>query len=174
MAATELNQSHHLHKESNSLLNLNLVAATHSHNGKGLMWQSMAEKGHITETLKLPDLQRSGNTPAPVLDANGIISGSATPAAVPGHAQTLASLIPKKQIYDKTVARIENLKNATGTRPTVDGTPSVPTLAEVQGIKNLEFRIQSASSEVRAAVEAQLQSLREKYPSWNFGAKYGE
>ena len=80
----------------------------------------------------------------------------------------------QKQIYDKTVARIENLKNATGTRPTVDGTPSVPTLAEVQGIKNLEFRIQSASSEVRAAVEAQLQSLREKYPSWNFGAKYGE
>jgi len=80
----------------------------------------------------------------------------------------------QKHIYHKTVVRIENLEIAKGTRVTVGGTPNVPTLAEVQAIRNLEFRIQSATPAVRGAVESQLQSLRAKYPNWRFGAKFGE
>jgi hypothetical protein len=79
-----------------------------------------------------------------------------------------------RQIYDKTVTRIENLNNAAATRASVGGTAEVPTLAEIQEMKALEFRIQSAAPEVRAAVDVQLQNLRAKYPEWTFGAKYGK
>jgi len=67
---------------------------SYSHSGKSLMWQSMAENGHLTETVRLPDLQTYGATKkAPVLDANGAITGSA-----PGHAETLSNLIPSLNV----------------------------------------------------------------------------
>lgn len=79
----------------------------------------------------------------------------------------------KKQIFDKTVVRIENLKNATATRPTKLSGPTVPTLAEIKSIRQLEFRVEAGTPEIRAAVETQIQALAGKYPDWSFGATYG-
>jgi hypothetical protein len=79
----------------------------------------------------------------------------------------------EKQIYEKTVVRIENLNNATSVRPTLEGTPMVPTLDEIRSMRNLEFRIDNSNSQVQSAVEFQLNKLRQKYSEWNFGAKFG-
>lgn len=80
----------------------------------------------------------------------------------------------KKQIYDKTVTRIENLLNkATATRATAGGSPTVPALSEIRGIRNLEFRIEAATAQVKNAVEKQLTALRAKYPGWTFTATFG-
>jgi hypothetical protein len=80
----------------------------------------------------------------------------------------------QKQIYDKTKVRIDNLTNkATATRPTKGGSPTVPTLSELRGIRKLEFRIESSVPEVRAAVEKQLGTLRAEHPDWSFSVIYG-
>ena len=80
----------------------------------------------------------------------------------------------KKQIFDKTEVRIDNLLNkATATRPTTGGSTAVPSLQEIKGIRQLEFRIESATPEVKAAVEKQLTALRAQHPDWTFTAIFG-
>ncbi len=79
----------------------------------------------------------------------------------------------KKQIYGKTVVRIENLPRATATRPTRNGSPVIPSLAQVLSLRRLVFRIESSDPAVRVAVDAQVTRLRARYPAWSFGAKYG-
>ena len=78
-----------------------------------------------------------------------------------------------KQIYSKSVVRIDNLAHANATRPTVGGTPNVPSLGQIKGIKDLKFRIDSKAPDVQSATEVQLQRLRAKYPDWTFSAEYG-
>jgi len=79
----------------------------------------------------------------------------------------------EKQIFDKTVVRIENLKKAVATRPTKGGSPTVPALTEIKGIRQLEFRIEAGTPEVQAAVAKQIAELTKKYPDWTFSAIFG-
>lgn len=80
----------------------------------------------------------------------------------------------EKQIFDKTVVRLTNLDEfAASTRPTSGGSQVVPSLEEIRGYRNLVFKIESASPELKPAVDFQLHNLRAKYPLWRFGAEYG-
>ena len=79
----------------------------------------------------------------------------------------------KKQIYDKTAVRINNLGSATATRSTKTGSPTVPPLAEVQKIREIKFRIEASTPELQIAVNTQLQLLRAAFPSWKFSAEFG-
>ena len=81
----------------------------------------------------------------------------------------------QKQIYDKTVARIDALDN-TGieTRSTKGGTPVVPTLNDLQTIKNYQFQIDSVDPALQAEVNKQVQALNAKFPNLTFSAKFGK
>jgi hypothetical protein len=79
----------------------------------------------------------------------------------------------KKQITTKTSKRIDALSKAAGTRPTVGGSKTVPTLAEIQGIKHIHFKIDASTPALRAAVYAELANLHGKYPGWSFTAEFG-
>ena len=76
------------------------------------------------------------------------------------------------QIYEKTNTRIQNLQDATTTRGI--GNMPTPSLEEIQRIRRLQFRIDSDSIEVKKAVEAQLNLLRLKHPTWNFSTVFGQ
>lgn len=77
-----------------------------------------------------------------------------------------------KQIHDKTVARIENLKTATSTRPKIGD--SAPTIDEIRDYKNLEFRVESTTQDVQDAVNKQIERLSEEFSDWNFTAVFGD
>ena len=79
----------------------------------------------------------------------------------------------EKQILNKTITRIENLKVATATRVTVNGTQIVPTIDEIRNINKFTFRMDADTAELRQAVEAVLDQLRTKYPGYTFDATYG-
>lgn len=80
----------------------------------------------------------------------------------------------KKQVYDKTVVRIENLAKATDTRATISGSSDVPSISEVKNMNSLEFRIENATPEVEKAVKTEISNLSAKYPDWTFTAKFGK
>jgi Flp pilus assembly pilin Flp len=63
--------------------------------------------------------------------------------------------------------------NAAATRATKGGSSTVPQLSEIQKIRKLEFRVESGTPEVKAAVEKQLAALRAEHPDWTFSASYG-
>ncbi len=86
-------------------------------------------------------------------------------------AQT-ASDWARRQIFDKTNARIANLQEAVRTRPS-GGATAAPDMATMRSIHHLEFDITDDSPEVRTAVDAALKSLRETHPNWNFTAVFG-
>ncbi|WP_426323809.1 hemagglutinin repeat-containing protein [Pseudoduganella sp. R-43] len=92
-----------------------------------------------------------------------------------GQPQQTAVEWAEKQVYDKTVVRLTNLEDvAVTTRPAAaSGSEVVPSLEEIKGYKNLVFRIESVSPELKPAVEFQLSRLRAKYPLWRFGVEYG-
>ncbi len=77
----------------------------------------------------------------------------------------------KNQIHDKTVIRIENLKNAHSTRP-VSGSEA-PSIEDIRDYKKLEFRIEEISKDVQNAVQKQIDLLSEKYPDWEFNSVFG-
>jgi hypothetical protein len=80
----------------------------------------------------------------------------------------------QKQVYDKTVVRIENLENrAVATRSTTGGSSSVPSLSDIKQIHHLEFRIQDTTPELKVAVDKQISALKTKYPGWTFDATFG-
>jgi len=77
-----------------------------------------------------------------------------------------------KQIYDKTVTRIENLETASSTRPKIGD--SAPSIDEIRDYKKLEFRIEESSNEaLKDAVQDQIERLSKKYPDWEFNVEYG-
>lgn len=77
-------------------------------------------------------------------------------------------------IFKKTVTRIGTLLHeVTATRPGPHGSPSVPALHEIKGIRKIEFRIDGDTPALRLAVETQLAALRAKYPGWTFQARFG-
>jgi len=79
----------------------------------------------------------------------------------------------KKQITTKTSKRIDALAKAAGTRPTKTGSPTVPGLAEIQGLRTIHFKIDGNTPALRAAVFAELANLRAKFPDWTFTAEFG-
>lgn len=79
----------------------------------------------------------------------------------------------EKQVYEKTRVRLENLENATTTRPTVNGSPDVPSLDDVRTIRDLEFHIGGNNPALREAVQKQLERLKREFPDWNFDAHFG-
>jgi len=81
----------------------------------------------------------------------------------------------EKQIYEKSIVRIENLQNkAASTRATKSGSQVVPSLNEIKTIRKLQFRIEGDSPELKNAVEEQIKKLSQKYPDWEFSAKFGD
>jgi hypothetical protein len=99
--------------------------------------------------------------------------GLKTPHPKTGKPVQTAEEWAKRQIFDKTVVRIENLKTAAATRATKGGSPTVPTIGEIQKHNQLEFRIDSAEMDVPTAVNTQITALAAKYSSWKFTAKFG-
>ena len=79
----------------------------------------------------------------------------------------------EKQLFNKTVTRITNLKLATATRASARGSTVVPSLDEVRSLRALVFRIEGDTPALRGAVENQLGRLRSSYPGWRFNAEFG-
>ena len=80
-----------------------------------------------------------------------------------------------KQIYEKSVTRIENLQNAAvSTRATGNGSQTIPSLGEIKSIRKLEFRIDGDTPELRNAVEKTIKDLSQKYPDWRFSTTFGK
>lgn len=81
----------------------------------------------------------------------------------------------KKQIYDKTAVRIGQLASAAASRPRPDGagSPTVPTLPELQSIKEFEFAIEASNPAIQAAVNAEVANLAAAFPTYKFSAKFG-
>jgi len=79
----------------------------------------------------------------------------------------------EKQIFQKTVVRINNLTRAAATRPAAGGSPGVPTLNEILGIRQFQFKIMSTAPEVQNAMQAQLTRLRARFPAWEFFVIFG-
>jgi RHS repeat-associated protein len=101
-------------------------------------------------------------------------TGVGTPNPKTGRVHNTPADWAKKQIFDKTKTRINNLTmSATATRPTPGGSPTVPTLAEIRSIRAIHFRIYSAESAIQAAVNAELANLRALFPGWTFTAQFG-
>jgi len=80
-----------------------------------------------------------------------------------------------KHIYNKTVVRIENLKNsAVSTRVTKGGSQTIPSLSEIKDFKSLHFNLDGNNPELINAVHEQLTKLRTKYPDWTFTVEFGK
>ena len=79
----------------------------------------------------------------------------------------------EKQIFQKTVVRLDNLQRAAATRPAAGGSASVPTLPAILGIRKFQFKIMSTVPEVQSAVQAQLTRLRARFPAWEFSVIFG-
>nr|WP_273388477.1 PrsW family glutamic-type intramembrane protease [Cohnella zeiphila] len=78
-----------------------------------------------------------------------------------------------KQLYQKTKVRIQNLQKAVGTRRTSDGTPEIPTLDQIKGIRNFQFQLDGDSPALRAAAENSLNRLRQEFPDYTFSIRFG-
>lgn len=77
-------------------------------------------------------------------------------------------------IRDATVKRIKALlHDATGTRASRKGSAEVPTLAEIQRFRCLQFRIDADTPALRAGVAQALNTLRANYPGWTFEVRWG-
>ena len=78
-----------------------------------------------------------------------------------------------KQIYQKTVNRIKNLDIADATRPTVNGSQSIPSLQEIKGIKKFVFRLDGNSAELQSAVNQSIKKLQSEFPDYTFEVIFG-
>jgi hypothetical protein len=90
-----------------------------------------------------------------------------------GRPQQTPAAWARRQIFEKTSTRIQNLARAAATRPTATGSGSVPTLAEIQGIRRLHFMIDGDAPALRAAVFAEIANLSAQFPDWTFTAEFG-
>ena len=79
----------------------------------------------------------------------------------------------QKQIYHKTVNRIDIIQSATSTRSTTNGSQNVPSVSDIQSINNYVFRINADTPALRTAVQNRIDQLKIKYPSNNFSAQFG-
>jgi hypothetical protein len=89
----------------------------------------------------------------------------------------------KKNIYGKTKTRIENLKVAVESRPSIKmtedqaqaaGSSVYPNIKELQGVRKYEFRIDADTPSLKTEVEAQMNRLRTEFPDWTFTAVFGK
>ncbi|MBP2098781.1 pre-toxin TG domain-containing protein [Enterococcus rivorum] len=78
-----------------------------------------------------------------------------------------------KQIYQKTVNRIKNLDIAEATRPTVNGSQSIPSLQEIKGIKKFVFRLDGNSAELQSVVNQNIKKLQSEFPDYTFEVIFG-
>lgn len=92
-----------------------------------------------------------GRGPGPWADSDATVPPQ-------GHQQYLQALS-----CSTTEAAIEQ---ATGTRPSPGGSPDVPTLTEVWGIRRFLFRIESADPKLQRAVQAEREVLRRTHPDY--------
>lgn len=79
----------------------------------------------------------------------------------------------QEQLVEKTTARIEVLKKAVRTRPTKEGTPTIPSSGEIRNFKSLHFRVNADNAPVRQAVDQAVTKLRAAYPDWTFTTQHG-
>ena len=79
----------------------------------------------------------------------------------------------RKHIFEKTVNRIEALRNASYTYPTPNGPPAVPSIEQIRGFQKLRFRVDADTPEIRRAVKDEIQNLQTTYLGWRFTAQYG-
>ncbi|WP_368265036.1 hypothetical protein, partial [Enterococcus innesii] len=78
-----------------------------------------------------------------------------------------------KQIYQKTVNRIKNLDIAEATRPTVNGSQSIPSLEEIKGVRKFVFRLDGNSAELQSAVNQSIAKLQSEFPDYTFEVIFG-
>ncbi|XYH97112.1 hypothetical protein ACMHYB_56640 [Sorangium sp. So ce1128] len=98
-----------------------------------------------------------------------------TPNPKTGKAENTPHGWARKQIFERTVRRINALATeAVGTRPTPEGTPNVPTLAEVKSIHAINFRINSIDQAIQTTVNTEIANLRAMLPGWTFTAEFGK
>lgn len=88
-----------------------------------------------------------------------------------GRPQQTAVQWAERQVTTKTTNRIRALANAAATRG--PGGRAVPSIAEIQGFRHIHFMIDGTSPALRAAVFAELASLRTTHPGWTFTAEFG-
>jgi len=80
----------------------------------------------------------------------------------------------ERQIFKKTVNRINNLATADATRPAAGGSRVHPSIDELRTVREYEVVIDGDSPVLRAEVEAALGRLRLAFPRWKFTAKFGQ
>jgi hypothetical protein len=78
-----------------------------------------------------------------------------------------------KNIYQKTVVRIENLSKSTATIAEEGGSRIVPHLDEIKSIRTLHFRIEGNDPILMRHVNDQINRLRTMFPDWKFTVEFG-
>ena len=76
----------------------------------------------------------------------------------------------QKQIYKKGSNRIRALQQ---NYFTLSGDGDLPDIELLKDIKDYVFRIDTDTPELRAAVQNELQHLKETFPEYNFSAVFG-
>ena len=80
----------------------------------------------------------------------------------------------ERQILDPTRTRIRNLRTPGAlTRPTVGGSPTVPSIEKLREVRRLHFQVEASTPAVQAAVQRQLATLGAEFPDWKFTAGFG-
>ena len=88
----------------------------------------------------------------------------------------------EKHIFTKTKVRINNIKQAIGTRPSermtedsvqAAGSRVYPSIKELQGLRKIEFKLDADTPALRLEVNAQIQRLKVEFPDWTFTASFG-
>ncbi len=102
---------------------------------------------------------------------NKSATGIERPTPRTGLPQQTATQWAVRQIATKTTSRIRALANAVATRGPSGS--EVPSLAEIQSFRHIHFMIDGTSPALRAAVFAELASLRTAHPGWTFTAEFG-
>lgn len=67
----------------------------------------------------------------------------------------------------------DTIQNATTIRSTTNSSKNLPTISDVQSIKNCVFRISADNPALRTAVQNQINQIKIKYPSYKFSARFG-
>jgi hypothetical protein len=90
----------------------------------------------------------------------------------------------EKQIYKKTKNKIEFIKNKADHvyfDPKSQGSPHLPTIEQVKGIKKFEFRLQvdqgvlkpEIMEALRTEIDAAIKTLKTEFPDWSFEIIFG-
>jgi hypothetical protein len=90
-----------------------------------------------------------------------------------GESLSATQVWAQKHVYNKTATRIEALLDAAATRVTKHGSPAIPDLTQIQGVRHFVFHLEADSPELRQAVYEAIRRLRLRFPDFSFEAAFG-